>query len=114
SFSDPRIALAILRSLRRLRADVPVLVRTADDTRSRELKADGDTEDVPDDTRSRELKAAGATEVVPEAFEASLMLASHVLMTLKVPPARAMRSVEDLRANRYEVLGNRVGRGECA
>ena len=30
-----------------------------------------------------ELKAAGATEVVPEAFEASLMLASHVLMSLK-------------------------------
>jgi len=95
SFSDPRIALAILRSLRRLRADVPVLVRTADDT------------------RSRELKAAGATEVVPEAFEASLMLASHVLMTLKVPPARAMRSVEDLRANRYEMLRNVIARGNA-
>jgi len=94
SFSDPRTALAILRSLRRLRADVPVLVRTADDT------------------RSRELKAAGATEVVPEAFEASLMLASHVLMTLKVPPARAMRSVEDLRANRYEMLRNVIARGD--
>jgi CPA2 family monovalent cation:H+ antiporter-2 len=77
-----------------LRADVPVLVRTADDT------------------RSRELKAAGATEVVPEAFEASLMLASHVLMTLKVPPARAMRSVEDLRANRYEMLRNVIARGD--
>jgi CPA2 family monovalent cation:H+ antiporter-2 len=94
SFSDPRIALAILRSLRRLRADVPVLVRTADDT------------------RSRELKAAGATEVVPEAFEASLMLASHVLMTLKVPPARAMRSVEELRANRYEMLRTVIARGD--
>ena len=94
SFSDPRIALAILRTLRRLRGDVPVLVRTADDT------------------RSRELKAAGATEVVPEAFEASLMLASHVLMSLKVPPARAMRSVEDLRANRYEMLRNVIARGD--
>jgi CPA2 family monovalent cation:H+ antiporter-2 len=94
SFSDPRIALAILRSLRRLRADVPVLVRTADDT------------------RSRELKAAGATEVVPEAFEASLMLASHVLMTLKVPPARAMRSVEELRANRYEMLRTVIARSD--
>jgi CPA2 family monovalent cation:H+ antiporter-2 len=94
SFSDPRIALAILRTLRRLRGDVPVLVRTADDT------------------RSRELKAAGATEVVPEAFEASLMLASHVLMSLKVPPARAMRSVEELRANRYEMLRNVIARGD--
>jgi monovalent cation:H+ antiporter-2, CPA2 family len=94
SFSDPRIALAILRSLRRLRADVPVLVRT------------------PDDTRSRELKEAGATEVVPEAFEASLMLASHVLVSLKVPPARVMRSVEELRNNRYEMLRNVIARGD--
>ncbi len=94
SFSDPRIALAILRSLRRLRADVPVLVRT------------------PDDTRARELKEAGATEVVPEAFEASLMLASHVLMSLKVPAARVMRSVEDLRSNRYEMLRNVIARGD--
>jgi CPA2 family monovalent cation:H+ antiporter-2 len=96
SFSDAQIALAILRSLRRLRADVPVLVRTADDT------------------RSRELKAAGATEVVPEAFEASLMLASHVLMTLKVPATRAMRAVEDLRANRYEMLRNVIARGDSS
>jgi CPA2 family monovalent cation:H+ antiporter-2 len=94
SFSDPRIAMAILHSLRRLRADVPVLVRTADDT------------------RSRELKAAGATEVVPEAFEASLMLASHVLMSLKVPPARVMRSVQELRGNRYEMLRNVIARGD--
>jgi len=94
SFSDPRIALAILRSLRRRRADVPVLVRT------------------PDDTRARELKEAGATEVVPEAFEASLMLASHVLMSLKVAPSRVMRSVEELRSNRYEMLRNVIARGD--
>jgi len=94
SFSDPRIALAILRTLRRRRADVPVLVRT------------------PDDTRARELKEAGATEVVPEAFEASLMLASHVLVSLKVSPVRVMRSVEELRTNRYEMLRNVIARGD--
>ena len=86
----------ILRTLRRQRADVPVLVRTADDT------------------RSSELKAAGATEVVPEAFEASLMLASHVLMSLRMAPARAMRAVQDLRANRYEMLRNVIALGEGA
>jgi CPA2 family monovalent cation:H+ antiporter-2 len=96
SFSDPRTSLAILRSLRRLRADVTVLVRTTDDT------------------RSRELKDAGATEVVPEAFEASLMLASHVLMSLQVPAAHVMRSVEELRANRYEMLRNVIARGDGA
>src|SRR6185295_7243580 len=38
SFSDTRTSLAILRSLRRLRTDVPVLVRTPDDSRLHELK----------------------------------------------------------------------------
>jgi CPA2 family monovalent cation:H+ antiporter-2 len=94
SFSDTRTSLAILRSLRRLRGDVPVLVRTADDT------------------RLLELKTAGATEVVPEAFEASLMLASHVLMSLKVPPATVMRTVAELRGNRYEMLRNVIERGD--
>jgi CPA2 family monovalent cation:H+ antiporter-2 len=94
SFSDTRTSLAILRSLRRLRADVPVLVRT------------------PDDSRLLELKAAGATEIIPEAFEASLMLASHVLMSLKVPPGVVMRTVAELRGNRYEMLRNVIARGD--
>ena len=108
SFSDTRTSLGILRSLRRLRADVPVLVRT------------------PDDSRLQELKAAGATEVVPEAFEASLMLASHVLMSLRVPPRRrhargggaARQSLRDAaqrhRARRW--FGERRGirRSRCA
>jgi len=94
SFSDNNTALAILRSLRKLRHDVPALVRT------------------PDDSRAGELKAAGATEVVPEAFEASLMLASHVLMSLKLPAATVMRTVAELRGNRYEMLRNVIARGD--
>jgi monovalent cation:H+ antiporter-2, CPA2 family len=94
SFSDTRTALGILRALRRLRADVPVLVRT------------------PDDSRLQELKSAGATEVVPEAFEASLMLASHVLMSLRVPPSTVMRAVAELRGSRYEMLRNVIARGD--
>jgi CPA2 family monovalent cation:H+ antiporter-2 len=96
SFSDTRTALAILRAVRNLRADVPVLVRT------------------PDDSRLAELRKAGATEVVPEAFEASLMLASHVLMSLKVPPATVMRSVAELRGNRYEMLRTVIASGDKA
>jgi CPA2 family monovalent cation:H+ antiporter-2 len=82
--------------VRKLRADVPVLVRT------------------PDDSRAGELKAAGATEVVPEAFEASLMLASHVLMSLKLPAATVMRTVAQLRGNRYEMLRNVIAGGDDA
>jgi CPA2 family monovalent cation:H+ antiporter-2 len=86
SFSNPGTAIGIVRSVRALRADVPVLVRTQDDA------------------RMQELKSAGATEVVPETFEASLMLVSQVLMLLKVPTSRVVRMIGEIRNNRYSVL----------
>jgi monovalent cation:H+ antiporter-2, CPA2 family len=95
SFSDPATSLGILHSVRRLRPDVPVLVRTADDV------------------RIKELQDAGATDVVPETFEASLMLVSHVLMLLHVPVTRVVRTVNEIRNNRYAVLRNIVRRGDA-
>ena len=95
SFSDPATALGILRSVRRLRPEVPVLVRTADDA------------------RIKELQDAGATDVVPETFEASLMLVSHVLMLLRVPVSRVVRALNEIRSNRYAVLRNIVRRGDA-
>jgi monovalent cation:H+ antiporter-2, CPA2 family len=95
SFSDPATSLGILRSVRRARPDVPVLVRTQDDQ------------------RARQLQEAGATDVVPETFEASLMLVSHVLILLHVPVARVLRTINDIRSNRYAVLRNIVRRGDA-
>jgi monovalent cation:H+ antiporter-2, CPA2 family len=95
SFSDPGTAIGILRSIRRLRPEVPVLVRTADDA------------------RIQELQDAGATDVVPETFEASLMLVSHVLMLLHVPVSRVVRMMGDIRSSRYAVLRNIVRRGDA-
>jgi len=95
SFSDPATSLGILHSVRRLRPDVPILVRTADDV------------------RIKELQDAGATDVVPETFEASLMLVSHVLMLLHVPVSRVVRTVNEIRSNRYAVLRNIVRRGDA-
>jgi CPA2 family monovalent cation:H+ antiporter-2 len=95
SFSDPATSLAILRSVRRLRPEVPVLVRTQDDA------------------RIKELQDAGATDVVPETFEASLMLVSHVLMLLHVPVPRVVRTLSEIRSNRYAVLRNIVRRGDA-
>jgi CPA2 family monovalent cation:H+ antiporter-2 len=95
SFSDPATSLGILRSLRRVRPEVPVLVRTADDA------------------RLRELQDAGATDVVPETFEASLMLVSHVLMLLRVPESRVVRVLGDIRNDRYAALRNIVRRGDA-
>ena len=73
-----------------MRADVPVLVRTQDDT--------GLTE----------LTDAGATEVVPETFEASLMLVSQVLMLLNVPVSRVVRTVGEIRRARYATLAQHL------
>jgi len=86
TFANPDVALRILRSVRELRPDVPVLVRTQDDS------------------KLEELQAAGATEVVPETLEASLMLLSHLLLLLKLPVSRVIRTVNDIRSHRYGML----------
>src|SRR3984885_3604437 len=86
TFTNPEVALRILRSVRELREDVPILVRTQDDT------------------KLEQLQAAGATEVVPETFEASLMLLSHLLLLLKLPVPRVIRTVNDIRSHRYGML----------
>jgi CPA2 family monovalent cation:H+ antiporter-2 len=86
TFANPEVALRILRSVRELRGDVPVLVRTQDDS------------------RLEELQKAGATEVVPETLEASLMLLSHLLLLLKLPMPRVIRTVNDIRSHRYGML----------
>jgi CPA2 family monovalent cation:H+ antiporter-2 len=86
TFANPEVALRILRSVRALRADVPILVRTQDDT------------------MLEELQRAGATEVVPETFEASLMLLSHLLLLMKLPMSRVIRTVNDIRSSRYGML----------
>jgi CPA2 family monovalent cation:H+ antiporter-2 len=86
TFANPEVALRILRSVRALRPDVPILVRTQDDT------------------KLEQLQAAGATEVVPETFEASLMLLSHLLLLMKLPVPRVIRTINDIRSDRYSML----------
>ena len=95
TFADPKLALRILTGVRTLRTDVPVLVRTQDDT-----KLD-------------QLQEAGATEVVPETLEASLMLMSHMLLLLNMPVSKVIKTVGDIRDNRYTML-RRIFRREDA
>jgi CPA2 family monovalent cation:H+ antiporter-2 len=57
-----------------------------------------------DDTQLEALLAAGATEVVPETLEAALTLVSHALLVLDVPLARVIRTVGEIRAQRYKAL----------
>jgi monovalent cation:H+ antiporter-2, CPA2 family len=95
TFASPDVSLRILRSVRELRPDLPVLVRTQDDTKL----------DL--------LQNAGATEVVPETLEASLMLVSHLLLLLKMPLSRVVKTVDDIRSHRYAML-RRIFRREEA
>ena len=86
SYHDTPSALKILRLVQAHAPQVPVIVRTIDDS---------DIE---------RLQAAGATEVVPEAIEGSLMLASHALALVGVPMRRVLRVVQDQRDARYGLL----------
>jgi CPA2 family monovalent cation:H+ antiporter-2 len=75
--------MKILRHVQEVRPELPVIVRTLDDT---------DLE---------KLMQAGATEVVPEVLEGSLMLASHALMLLGVPLSRVLKRIREVREQRY-------------
>ena len=72
--------------MREERPDLPVIVRTLDDT---EL--------------DRLLKA-GAAEVVPEVLEGSLMLATHSLLVLGVPLGRVLARIRAIREERYSLF----------
>jgi monovalent cation:H+ antiporter-2, CPA2 family len=83
---DIAAARKILHHVKALRIDLPVMVRTRDET------------------HVEELRAAGAAEVVPETLEAGLMIASQALLLLKVPQSRVLRRIQEQRAKRYRVL----------
>jgi CPA2 family monovalent cation:H+ antiporter-2 len=89
TFADPAVAIGVVRAVRRLRGDVPVLVRTQDDT------------------RLADLSQAGATEVVPETLEASLTLVSQALTLLQLPGPQVARIVDNIRTQRYATLRTR-------
>jgi monovalent cation:H+ antiporter-2, CPA2 family len=87
SFADTPKALAILAHVHELRPELPVVVRTLDDT---------------DVARLRE---AGAAEVVAEVVEGSLMLATQTMMQLGLPLTRVLRRLRDVRQERYSSMG---------
>jgi K+:H+ antiporter len=89
------VALKILEQVKKIRPDIPVLVRTRDDV---ELD---------------KLMQAGATEVIPETMESSLMVVSHLLHLLGMPMGEIQRKVEEVRGHRYSLLRS-VFRGQDA
>ncbi|MBI3145379.1 MAG: cation:proton antiporter [Pseudogulbenkiania sp.] len=86
TFADTHAALRILNMVQSLRSDLPVIVRTVDDS----------------DMES--LRRAGADEVVAEVMEGSLMLATQALMVTGVPLKRVLRRIRAVREERYSLF----------
>ncbi|MBK9244512.1 MAG: cation:proton antiporter [Burkholderiales bacterium] len=86
SHDDVGAALKVLHHVRALRPELPVMVRTRDES------------------RVEELRQAGATEIVPETLEAGMMIVSHALLLLDVPLRRVIHRVRDARVDRYHLM----------
>jgi len=86
SYADNRAAMKILHIVQENYPQLPVIVRTVDDT------------------NMETLREAGAAEVVPEILEGSLMLASHALMLLGVPLHRVVKRIRIFREERYKLF----------
>lgn len=88
TFSDFHASIKILKTIRSINKEIPILVRTLDDK------------------HVNELTDAGANEVVPDTFESSIMLASHLLLMIGHPPSQVLKQTRDIRKNRYKTLEN--------
>ena len=86
TYADDRASSKVLTVVRETYADLPVIVRTADES-SISL-----------------LQKEGATEVVPEVLEGSLMLGSHALMVLGIPLSRIVKKIRSFRSERYAMF----------
>ncbi|BCL77214.1 sodium/hydrogen exchanger family protein [Jeongeupia sp. HS-3] len=86
SYADTHSAMKILELAHQIRPELPVIVRTYDET------------DID------KLKNAGAAEVVAEILEGSLMLASHTLMMLGVPLNTVLKRIRHVREDRYQMF----------
>jgi CPA2 family monovalent cation:H+ antiporter-2 len=86
SYADFRATMKVLHVIQDTYKNIPVIVRTLDDT------------------HMDEIRNAGASEVVPEILEGSLMLASHALVVLGVPLNRVVKRIRSFREERYKMF----------
>ncbi|MCK5647565.1 MAG: NAD-binding protein, partial [Gammaproteobacteria bacterium] len=79
-------AKKIIQRVRSMRNDIPILVRSID-----ESKLD-------------ELYSEGATDVIPETLESSIIMASHLMIHLDIPLNEITRDIARARKDRYKFL----------
>ncbi|QKI89355.1 cation:proton antiporter [Thiomicrorhabdus xiamenensis] len=88
TFSDYHASMKILLRIRQIDANIPILVRTLDDS------------------HVNDFIEAGANEVIPDTFESSIMLSSHLLLMIGHPPSKVLRETRLIRRDRYRLLEN--------
>ncbi len=88
SFANTAVQLKVLHDVHELAPNLPVIVRTHDES------------------GLAQLKAAGAADVVPELVEGSLMLASHALLRLGTPMRRVLHAVQAARGDGYQGMAS--------
>ena len=86
TYGDETMAMKTLEAVRRLRPDIPVLVR------------------IRDDKHYEDFIKAGATEVISDTFEASLLLSAEVLLKLGHEEVKVLSALEQARRQRADVL----------
>ncbi len=86
TYAEERASLKVLHVLQEHYPQLPVIVRTLDDS------------------NLERFVDAGATEVVPEVLEGSLMLASHALILMGVPLSRVVKRIRIFRDERYQMF----------
>ncbi len=86
TFDDALIAEKIIRSARQINTNIPIVVRSKDDQ------------------YMDNLHSVGATNVVPESFEASMMLAIHVLQHMGISTDKSLAFVTQARKDDYRQL----------
>jgi len=86
TFDDALIAEHIIKSTRQINKEVPIVVRSKDDQ------------------YMDNLHSVGASNVVPESFEASMMLAIHVLQHMGISTDKSLAFVAQAREDDYRQL----------
>lgn len=86
TYGDDTMALRTLETVRRLRPDIPVMVR------------------VRDDRHYEAFIKAGATEVISDTFEASLLLSAEILLKLGHNETEVLSALERARRQHTDVL----------
>jgi CPA2 family monovalent cation:H+ antiporter-2 len=86
SYADQHASMKVLHVVQENYPQLPVIVRTVDDS------------------NMEKFVDAGAAEVVPEILEGSLMLASHALVMMGVPLSRVVKRIRHFREERYQMF----------